>query len=80
VSTAVAERMDPRQQWLACSRKHRYGTEARAQDAITKIWLEGRGDGLKVYRCAVPEQATHWHVGHVQTYWVRRAAQLGDDR
>jgi hypothetical protein len=76
---AVAERMDARQQWLACSRKQRYGSEESARTAMIRLWLDGRGDGLKVYRCRVPEQTAHWHIGHVQTYWMRRAGRLEED-
>jgi hypothetical protein len=71
----VADRMDPAAQWLSCSRKVRYASPERAEAAMVKIWLDGRGDGLKIYRCRVTEQETHWHVGHVQTWWARHAQE-----
>ena len=65
-------------QWRMCTRKRRYGTPKLAEAAIVSLWLAGKGDGLKVYRCQVPEQETHWHVGHLVPWWIRRAGELDD--
>lgn len=67
----MPERLDPATQWRACTRKRRFATEQQAKDAIVVMWLAGQGDGLKCYRCRVPEQETHWHVGHLITWWRR---------
>lgn len=57
--------MDPEIQFRACTRKKRYLTEAQAKDDVARLWLQGRGHGLKVYRCFVPDQPEHWHIGHI---------------
>ena len=63
-------------QWRMCTRKIRYPNARAAEGAIVSLWLAGKGDGLKVYRCQVPEQAEHWHVGHLVPWWVRHSEEL----
>lgn len=67
----MSERLDPAAQWRACTRKKRFATQDLAEAHIVALWLTSRGNGLKTYRCQVPEQETHWHVGHLITWWRR---------
>jgi hypothetical protein len=71
----VAEPMDLADQFMSCTRKQRFATAELAKQHIVRIWLAGRGDGLKTYRCRVPDQETHWHVGHLVTWWRRHIAE-----
>ena len=69
-------RLDLADQFMSCTRKRRFASRELAEQASVRIWLAGRGDGLKVYRCRVPEQEEHWHVAHVIPWWWRRAEEL----
>ena len=70
--------LDPAEQFWECSRKKRFATQDLAEGHIVKLWLTGKGDGLKSYRCRVPEQETHWHVGHLVTWWRRHVIEGSD--
>jgi hypothetical protein len=73
------QRMSLAEQWRMCTRKKRYSTRALAEVQVTKIWLAGKGHGLKVYLCRVPEQEEHWHVGHLVPWWWRHVGDIEDN-
>lgn len=57
--------MDPETQFRECTRKQRYSSKTLADQAIARLWLNGKGSGLWAYRCRVPGQTKHWHIGHI---------------
>jgi hypothetical protein len=57
--------MDLETQFRECTRKTRYSSKALADRAIALLWLKGKGNGLWAYRCRVPGQDKHWHIGHI---------------
>jgi hypothetical protein len=57
--------MDPETQFRACTKKLRFQTKDSALHHIAQIWLAGKGHGLKAYKCFIPDQPEHWHIGHI---------------
>jgi hypothetical protein len=74
------DRMDLAEQWRMCTRKRRFATEELANNYVIGLWLKTGEGGLKAYRCRVPEQEKHWHVGHLITWWRREVWKVEDSQ